>query len=146
VWSAIFLLVGLLLVQQRLRELVAVWGSTQKLALLLLTATILGCSWGLYIYGVNSDRVIETSLSYYINPLVNVLFGVLFLKDQLNRTQMVAVVLTTIGIIIFVWRMGTFPWIALALALSFGPYGLLRKWAAIAPIVGLTVETERLLL
>jgi chloramphenicol-sensitive protein RarD len=113
---------------------------------LLLTATILGCSWGLYIYGVNSDRVVETSLGYYINPLVNALLGVLFLKERLNRAQMGAVVLTAIGIIIFVSQMGTLPWIALALAFSFGAYGLLQKWAAIAPIVGLTVETERLLL
>lgn len=81
VWSALFL-VGLLLLQRRLPEFVAVLRSPQQVSLLLLTATILTSNWGLYIYGVNSDRVVETSLGYYINPLVNVLLGVLFLKSD----------------------------------------------------------------
>ncbi|UBF30146.1 EamA family transporter RarD (plasmid) [Kovacikia minuta CCNUW1] len=140
VWSALFL-VGLLLLQQRLPEFVTVLRSPQQLSFLLLTATILTSNWGLYIYGVNSDRVVETSLGYYINPLVNVLLGVLFLNERLSRMQMSAVALAAIGVAIFIWRLGTIPWIALALALSFGVYGLLRKSAAIAPMVGLTIET-----
>lgn len=95
------------------------------MSLLLLTATILTSNWGLYIYGVNSDRVVETSLGYYINPLVNVLLGVLFLKERLSRMQISAVALAAIGVAIFIWQLGTIPWIALALALSFGVYGLL---------------------
>jgi chloramphenicol-sensitive protein RarD len=140
VWSAVFLVV-LLLLQQRTQEFVAVLRSPQKLVLLLMTATILACNWGLYIYGVNSDRVIETSLGYYINPLVNVLLGVLFLKERLNQTQVAAVALAALGVAVFIWKMGTLPWIALTLAFSFGIYGLLRKSAAIAPIVGLATET-----
>lgn len=139
-WSMVFL-VGLLLLQRRWQEFTAVWRSPRQLGILLLTATILASNWGLYIYGVNSDRVVETSLGYYINPLVNVLLGVLFLKERLNRAQISAVALAAIGVTIFIWQMGTLPWIALALALSFGTYGLLRKSAAIAPMVGLTIET-----
>lgn len=118
-----------------------VWRSPRHLGILFLTATILAANWGLYIYGVNTNRVVETSLGYYINPLVNVLLGVVFLKERLNRIQVSAVVLATIGVAIFIWQMKTLPWIALVLALSFGAYGLLRKSAAIAPMVGLTVET-----
>lgn len=139
-WSMLFLL-ALLLVQQRLPELIRVGRSPRQLGVLLLTATILASNWGLYIYGVNSDRVVETSLGYYINPLVNVLLGFVFLKERLNRWQTLAVAVATIGVGYFIWQIGTVPWLALVLALSFGCYGLLRKAAAIGPIVGLTVET-----
>ncbi|HEY9656524.1 MAG TPA: EamA family transporter RarD [Crinalium sp.] len=140
VWSAVFL-VGLMVLQQRLHEVTALLYSPKQLGLLCLTATILACNWGLYIYGVNSDRVVETSLGYYINPLINVLLGVLFLQERLNRTQIVAVALAAVGVIIFIWQIGIIPWIALALAVSFGAYGVLRKSAMIAPMAGLTVET-----
>lgn len=139
-WSLVFLF-GLLLCQRRLKQFEDVWRSPRHLGILLLTATLLACNWGLYIYGVNTNRVVETSLGYYINPLVNVLLGFLFLKERLNRFQTVAVGLAAIGVANFIAHVGTVPWIALALAFSFGFYGLLRKLAAIPPIVGLTVET-----
>lgn len=139
-WSMVFLF-GLLLIQRRLKEFADVWRSPRHVGILLLTATILACNWGLYIYGVNTNRVVETSLGYYINPLVNVLLGFLFLKERLNRVQTLAVGLAAIGVANFIWHVGTVPWIALALAFTFGLYGLLRKSAAIPPMVGLTVET-----
>ena len=134
-------LFGLLLIQRRQREFADVWRSPRHIGILLLTATILACNWGLYIYGVNTNRIVETSLGYYINPLVNVILGSLFLKERLNRVQIVAVGLAAIAVVNFIWQMGIVPWIALTLAFSFGFYGLLRKSAAIAPMVGLTVET-----
>jgi len=139
-WSMVFLF-GLVLFQRRLQQFRDVWRSPRHLNVLLLTATILACNWGLYIYGVNTNRVVETSLGYYINPLVNVLLGVLFLKERLNRVQTVAVGLAAIGVANFIWHVGTIPWMALALAFSFGFYGLLRKSADIPPLVGLTIET-----
>jgi len=139
-WSMVFLF-GLVLFQRRLQQFRDVWRSPRHLSVLLLTATILACNWGLYIYGVNTNRVVETSLGYYINPLVNVLLGVLFLKERLNRVQTVAVGLAAIGVANFIWHVGTIPWMALALAFSFGFYGLLRKSADIPPLVGLTIET-----
>ena len=134
-------LFGLLLFQQRLKEFADIWRSPRHLGILLLTATILACNWGLYIYAVNTNRVVETSLGYYINPLVNVLLGFLFLKERLNRVQTVAVGLAAIGVANFIAHVGTIPWIALTLAFSFSFYGLLRKSAAIPPMAGLTVET-----
>jgi chloramphenicol-sensitive protein RarD len=140
IWSAGFLLV-LVLVQRRLPDLVALLRSPPQVGLLLLTASLLSLNWGIYIYGVNADRVLETSLGYYINPLVTVLLGLVFLKERLYWGQQVAVVLAVIGVSYFIWHMGTVPWIALALALTFAFYGLLRKVVPASPLVGLTLET-----
>lgn len=140
IWSSIFL-TALLLLQQRKAEFVQLWRSPQRLGILLTTASLLTFNWGLYIYAVNADRVIETSLGYFINPLVNVLLGFLFLKERLNRGQQLAVLLACLGVANFIWYFGQVPWIALVLAFSFGTYGLFRKMAAVAPMVGLAVET-----
>lgn len=138
-WSMLFLFT-LLVVQRRSADLWQLCQSSRA-RVLLLTALLLSFNWGLYIYGVNADRVIETSLGYFINPLMNVLLGCIFLKEQLNRGQMIAVVLAGVGVGYFIWQFGQVPWIALGLALSFALYGLLRKVVAVAPMLGLTVET-----
>ncbi len=140
IWSAVFLC-GILLVQRRLPDLRALFRSPQQVRVLLLTATLLSCNWGLYIYGVNSDRVVETSLGYYINPLVTVLLGFIFLKERLGRGQQAAVLLATMGVGYFIWQLGSVPWIGLGLALTFAFYGLLRKVVQAGPLVGLAVET-----
>lgn len=139
-WSLVFLS-GILLLQRRQAEVIALLKSPHKVRLLLATATLLSCNWGLYIYGVNSDRVVETSLGYFINPLVTVLLGFVFLRERLLRGQQIAVVLAMIGVGYFVWQFGAVPWIALGLAFTFAFYGLLRKLLAVAPMVGLAVET-----
>jgi chloramphenicol-sensitive protein RarD len=140
IWSAVFLS-GILLVQRRLDDLLAMLRLPRQVLVLLLTASLLSFNWGLYIYGVNSDRVVEASLGYYINPLVTVLLGFVFLKERLYRGQQVAVALAVVGVGYFIWQLGTVPWIALALAISFAFYGLLRKVVPVAPLVGLAVET-----
>lgn len=140
VWSMVFL-VGLLIYQQRSAELWKLWRFPKKLSVLLGTALLLAFNWGLYIYGVNSDRVVETSLGYFINPLVNVLLGFVVLKERLHRGQQIAVGLAILGVANFVWHLGTIPWIALGLAFSFAFYGLLRKVTPVTPIVGLAAET-----
>jgi chloramphenicol-sensitive protein RarD len=140
IWSAVFLC-GILLVQRRLPDLLTLLKSPRQVGVLFLTASLLSFNWGLYIYGVNSDRVVETSLGYYINPLVSVLLGFVFLKERLYRGQQIAVALATIGVAYFVWQLGTVPWIALGLAISFAFYGLLRKVVPVTPLVGLAVET-----
>lgn len=134
-------LTGLLLLQQQKAEIRQLWQSPRRLAVLLLTTALLTFNWGLYIYGVNTDRVIETSLGYFINPLVNVLLGFLFLKERLHQGQKIAVLLASLGVTYFVWQFGQVPWIALFLAASFAFYGLLRKIVAVAPVLGLVVET-----
>jgi chloramphenicol-sensitive protein RarD len=138
-WSALFLC-ALLWAQGRHAEFRQVW-QPQRLRALLLTALLLAFNWGLYIYAVNSDRVIESSLGYFINPLVSVLLGFLVLKERLYRGQQVAVLLAGLGVAYFIWQFGAVPWIALALAVSFAFYGLLRKITAVAPMAGLAVET-----
>lgn len=139
IWSLVFLS-GILLVQRRQAEVWALIKSPRSLRLLLVTALLLTCNWGLYIYGVNSDRVVETSLGYFINPLVSVLLGLIFLGERLHWGQQVAVLLAVIGVGYFVWQLGAVPWIALGLAFTFAFYGLLRKIVAVAPMVGLAIE------
>jgi chloramphenicol-sensitive protein RarD len=140
IWSMVFLILVLWL-QRRLPELKQLWHQPKQVAMLLLTASLLSVNWGLYIYAVNSDRVVESSLGYFITPLVNVLLGAVFLKERLNWGQKLAVGLASLGVTLFVWQFGAVPWIALGLAVSFGLYGLLRKVVAVAPMVGLAVET-----
>ncbi|MBD2000035.1 EamA family transporter RarD [Leptolyngbya sp. FACHB-541] len=140
IWSMVFL-TGLLLLQRRRAEFAKIWRSPTHLSTLFLTASLLTFNWGLYIYAVNADRVVETSLGYFINPLVNVLLGFVFLKEQLNRWQTLAVVLAGLGVANFIWQLGEVPWIALVLAFSFACYGLLRKVVPVAPMAGLAMET-----
>ncbi|MEO0409230.1 MAG: EamA family transporter RarD [Cyanobacteria bacterium P01_A01_bin.135] len=138
-WSLVFL-GGILLLQRRQAEVSALLRSRRWVGLLL-SALLLTCNWGLYIYGVNVDRVVETSLGYYINPLVSVVLGFVVLKERLRRGQQVAVLLAAIAVGYFVWQFGTVPWIALGLAGTFAFYGLVRKIVVVAPLVGLLVET-----
>ena len=140
IWSMVFVL-SLLVMQRRLPELKKVTRSPRTLGFLILAACLLACNWGLYIYGVNTNRVVETSLGYFINPLLTVVLGMVVLKERLNRVQWIAVALAAVGVGHFIWDFGQAPWIAFGLALTFGFYGLLRKVVAIAPMVGLAVET-----
>ena len=142
-WSTVFLLV-LIVAQQRLGELRALLGSPKQIWMLLGTATLLGVNWFVYIYGVNTNRVVETSLGYFINPLLNVLMGILFLKERLNYWRGLAVVLASLGVLNFLWNLGSLPWIALSLAFTFALYGLLRKVIPVKPLVGLFIETSLL--
>ena len=139
-WSMVFL-IGLLLWQRRSSEFWQVWRFKRKVSFLLITALLLTFNWGLYIYGVNTQRVVETSLGYFINPLANVLLGFAVLKERLHWGQQLAVLLASLGVVNFVWQLGTVPWIALGLAFSFAFYGLVRKIVAVSPMVGLAVET-----
>lgn len=123
---------------QEAREVVR---DSKRLLLLALTATLLSVNWGLFIYGVISVQVVETSLGYFLNPLVSILLALLFLKERLSLVQSAAVLLAVCGVAQFGWFLGRLPWIALSLALTFGLYGLLRKTIAVSPLVGLLIET-----
>ncbi len=139
-WSVVFL--GAILIgQKRQAEIRASLRSLRTLACLLVSATLLTGNWGIYIYAVNTNQVVETSLGYFINPLVSVVLGFLFLRERLQRGQQIAVGLAAIGVSYFIWQFGTVPWIAMGLALSFAFYGLVRKVVAIAPMVGVAIET-----
>lgn len=116
----------------------------ERLPLLVLTTGLISTNWLVYIWAVQAGRVLEASLGYFINPLVNVLLGVAFLGESLSPRQRNAVLLAAAGVLVLVVRAGTFPWIALVLALSFGLYGLLRKRAGIDAVGGLFAETALL--
>lgn len=114
--------------------------------MLALSGVLIGFNWGLYIWAVNAGHVVETALGYFINPLLNVVIGVLFLRERLTRTQWLSVAIAGGGVLYLTFDYGRPPWIALALAGSFALYGLLRKLAGAAPIRGLGVESLYLLL
>ncbi|HOW76289.1 MAG TPA: EamA family transporter RarD [Candidatus Competibacteraceae bacterium] len=140
VGSAVVLLI-MILAQQQWSALRAEFRNRRRLGFYLLTALLISGNWLLYIWAVQQGRILEASLGYYINPLVNVLLGVLFLSERLNPRQLLAVLIAAIGVLVLVIGHGVFPWISLTLALSFGSYGLLRKKAGHPPTLGLCVET-----
>ncbi len=105
------------------------------------TATLITLNWLVYVWGVQHGHVVETSLGYFIGPLVNVLLGVVLLSEKLTRAQWTAVALATLGVAYLTWMSGGLPWIALMLAFSFASYGLLRKVAKVEALPGLAIET-----
>jgi chloramphenicol-sensitive protein RarD len=139
-WGA---LVAIVLVTYRLRWswLSAVLGSRRTLLTFVASALLLSFNWFVYIWAVNAGYVIETSLGYFINPLVNVLLGVLFLRERLRGGQALAIAIAAGGVLYLTFQYGALPWIALALASSFGLYGLLRKTASVGSLEGFTLET-----
>ncbi|HEX7029184.1 MAG TPA: EamA family transporter RarD [Gammaproteobacteria bacterium] len=140
VWSAVFLAV-LLGFRRQLRELAGILRDFAKLRWLLVSAALISANWGVYIHSIQSDQILAASLGYYINPLVSVFLGMLFLKETLRPWQWVAIVLAAAGTLNLAFNFGTVPWLSLFLAFSFGFYGLVRKAAPVPPLLGLFVET-----
>ena len=114
--------------------------------MLAVSGALIAINWGLYIWAVNAGHVVESSLGYFINPLLSVVLGVVVLKERLNRVQWLSVCIATIGVLWLTFSYGRFPWIALVLACSFGAYGLVRKLLGVPPVRGLGVESLWLLL
>jgi chloramphenicol-sensitive protein RarD len=139
VWTLIFA-VAALAAWNRLPKLYAALKNRRVLGALMISAILIGFNWGLFIWAVTTDRIIETSLGYYINPLVSFVLGVAFLGEKLSRLQMIAIALALAGVINQTVAVGFLPWISLVLALSFGFYGLIRKTVAVESIEGLTIE------
>lgn len=135
------LLLAMILAQGQWLTLQAELRNHRRLGFYLLTALLISGNWLLYIWAVQQGRILEASLGYYINPLVNVLLGVLFLSERLNPRQRLAVLIAAFGVLALVIGYGVFPWVSLTLAFSFGGYGLLRKKAGHPPTLGLCVET-----
>jgi chloramphenicol-sensitive protein RarD len=139
IWSLLFLLVVLTVRRQ--------WGwlrlarQPRVLGVFAGSACLLSINWLIYIWSVNNGHVIEASLGYFINPLVNIMFGYLLLKERLRRAQWLAIAVAALGVAWLTWQAGTMPWIALALAASFGGYGLMRKTAPLGALEGLSFET-----
>jgi len=140
IWSAV-LLVLLAAVQRRGRELARVVTSARVVLTLVATTALIALNWLTFIWAMTTDRILDASLGYFINPLVTVLLAMLFLGERLTRGRWISMALAGVGVTILALRVGTLPWIALVLAVSFGLYGLLRKTVHAEPEVGLLVET-----
>jgi chloramphenicol-sensitive protein RarD len=140
IWSVVFL-VTLLAVSRGFEDLRAVLRQPRTLAILALTSGLIAINWLTFVWAVSVGRLLDTSLGYFMTPQVNVLLGLLFLKERLRRVQWIALLLAAVGVLIQVWMLGQLPWIALVLAASFGCYGLFRKQVQVDPVTGLLVET-----
>jgi chloramphenicol-sensitive protein RarD len=138
-WSLGFLLIVLAL--RRQWSWLAVVRQPRVFASFAASAVLLSANWLVYIWAVNNGHVIEASLGYFINPLVNIMFGYLLLKERMRPAQWAAIAIAALGVGWLTWQSGTVPWIALFLAASFGGYGLLRKTAALGALEGLSFET-----
>jgi len=134
-------LVGILLAALRKTAWLAVFRKPKTAWLMILTALLLCCNWGLYIWAVNSGRTLEVSLGYYINPLVSIVLGLIFLRERLRPLQWAAVAIAFAGVLILTVLSGTVPVVALALALTFGFYGLLKKKFSLSALESLGAET-----
>jgi chloramphenicol-sensitive protein RarD len=139
-WSVLTMVV-VVAASRRLPELRALFLRHRARNLLTVAAVLIAVNWGTYIYGVNNHRVVETSLGYFINPLVTVLMGVLVLHERLRRWQWIAVGIATVAVVGLAVEYGHPPWIALVLAFSFGTYGLAKKQADVDAVESLTFET-----
>jgi len=115
-------------------------GDRRLLTFAALTAALISINWGVYVWAIANDRAIEGALGYYINPLVNVLLGAVFLGERLNRLQAIAIALASFAVMILTFRAGGLPWVSLALAFSFGFYGFFRKTFPLGPTTGFTIE------
>ena len=143
VWTTGFL-VGLLSWQHRWPEVRDAIRSRRALFYCLASGTAISVNWFCFIWAVNVGRVLETSLGYFMTPLMNVLFGATFLREKLTRLQFVSVLLALAGVLNLTFGYGRFPSLALTLCVSFGLYGLLRKKSGVRPIPGLFLETTLL--
>lgn len=144
VWSIIFLIL-VSAISHQLPKIIAVFKRPKQLALLTLSACLLGFNWGMFIWSVNNNHMLDASLGYYINPLINVLMGYLFLSERLRKRQSIAVALAVSGVLIQLIGFGSIPYIALSLAISFAFYGLIHKKIQVESIPGLLIETLVLL-
>lgn len=139
VWSFLLLIVVILFTKQ--------WDEFRKtlnakvLRIYAIAALLIGVNWFLYVWAVNANFIVETSLGYFINPLISVLMGVIFFKERLRFAQWIPVILAALGVSYLTFVYGRLPYIALSLALSFGLYGLVKKLSPLGSLYGLTIET-----
>jgi chloramphenicol-sensitive protein RarD len=140
IWSFVFLCLFNTF-RKRWPEVKQAYMPKRNRASSLLSAIIIGAVWFIYIWAINADHVVEASMGYYINPLISVALGVIFLKERLPIWQNIAFILAVLGVAFLTVQYGRFPWIALSLAVGFALYGLLRKTSRVGSITGLTAET-----
>ncbi|GAK03815.1 RarD protein [Geomicrobium sp. JCM 19037] len=144
VWALLFMVILLLAIGKgttTLKEIASVFRKKKTAMAISAAAILISINWFVFIFAVNTDRVIEASLGYYINPLMNVLLATIFLNEKLAKKEIIAVLFAVVGVLIMTVYYGYFPWAAFVLALSFCGYGLIKKLVPIGALSGLTIET-----
>lgn len=131
---------GLLLVMRRTSDVRAAFRSPRTMAMALVTSMLIGSNWGIYVWAIISEQAMQASLGYFINPLVNILLGAALLGERVNRPQLAAILIATLGVLILAVGTGSIPWASLALAISFGVYAYFRKTLPIGPSQGFFLE------
>lgn len=139
-WS-LLLLVGVILATNQWKTFRSAALAPKVIGIYAIAGVLLSINWLIYVWGVNSGFIVETSLGYFINPLISVLLGVVFLRERLRTLQWIPVGLAAAGVLYLTVTYGRLPWIALSLAFSFGIYGLVKKLAPLGSLYGLTLET-----
>jgi chloramphenicol-sensitive protein RarD len=140
VWTLVFCFIVLAATKALKSTLVTLKRPTVAVKLFL-SSLLISVNWLVYIWATNNEHVVEASLGYYINPLIIIGFGVIFLKEKMRPLQWAAVSIATIGVLVLTFDYGRLPWIALALALSWGSYGLIKKQLGLGALEGLAIET-----
>jgi chloramphenicol-sensitive protein RarD len=138
-WAAVFLLLTCLVIRRS--QLASLLRQRRAVLILLTTGILVTANWGIFIYAINANHIIQTSMGYFINPLLNILIGVVLFKEKLTLAQKAAALLATAGVIFFTFDYGSFPWISIALASTFALYGALKKLGGYPALPALTLET-----
>lgn len=144
IWCVVFMLCLLVATgsfKKLVEETKAVFSTVRTGFFMVLAAIVITFNWGIFIWAVDAGRIVDTSMGYYINPLVSTLFGVVFFKERLNTLEKIAVVCASIGIGIMVVQNGSLPWISLSLALTFASYGVFKKLLQVSALTSITIET-----
>jgi chloramphenicol-sensitive protein RarD len=140
IWALVFT-TALVLIFRLLPEIRQAFSRAANVWRMIAGAALISANWWLYIWAIDAGYVVEAALGYYINPLINVLFGVVFLKERLNRFQIAALSLAAVGVLVLLFGLGKFPIVAFGLALTFGAYGLLKKRSSLTALTSLQLET-----
>ena len=143
IWSSVLVLI-MIAMTRKIGQFLEIYRDPKKLSVFVLTTLLIGGNWLTFVWAIANDRILEGSLGYYINPLVNILLGMIFLGERLNKWQTVSILLAIAAVAILTIQIGYLPWISLVLAFSFGFYALLRKKVGVDSSVGLVVETTLL--
>lgn len=139
VWS--LPVAGLLLfILGRTKDILPTLKDPKKMGILIITSAVVSINWGIYVWAISVDRTIESALGYYINPLISVALGAIFLGDRFTKPQLLALVLATLAVILLTIQSGTLPWVSLSLAVTFATYGFLRKTVDVGPTQGFLIE------
>ena len=141
IWSLVFFAV-IISFRREQKELIKKIKRSEKKLIIFIPALLIGSNWALYIWAVNAGFIIETSLGYFISPLISVFLGVIFLRESLRKIQWLAVLIAGVGVLTMTFIYAQFPWISLYLAGTWGTYGLLRKKSPLSSVEGLTLETS----